>query len=89
MYESKLSNLQSLRKELHGSSDEDTQTEFLASLADIRNQLLVYEQNCRQIQRNIHDEEDEEMAIEASHLGQLAVSAANLHEHMLSSRHAS
>ncbi|XP_067682789.1 nuclear migration protein unc-83-like isoform X1 [Haliotis asinina] len=86
VYESKLSHLQSLRKELHGSSDEDTQTEFLASLADIRNQLLVYEQNCRQIQRNIHDEEDEEVAIEASQLGQLAVSAAALHEHIARSR---
>ena len=47
IYEEKLIQLQRLRAELMEVSDEDTQLDLTAGIADIRNQLYVAQKQCR------------------------------------------
>lgn len=49
IYEEKLIALQRLRSELIEVSDEDTQLDLTAGIADIRNQLYVAQKQCREI----------------------------------------
>ncbi|XP_041353750.1 uncharacterized protein LOC121371719 [Gigantopelta aegis] len=81
LYECKLENIQSLRCELQSSSDEETQKDFLASLADLRNQLFVFTKTCRETKRDVEDEED--LGLEETQIGQLAMSAATLREKII------
>ncbi|RUS85699.1 hypothetical protein EGW08_006575 [Elysia chlorotica] len=87
IYESKLAVLGAMRARLTQSSDKDAQQSLLASLADLRNQLLVVSQRCRQMYRDVEDDEDLALPLEElsrldrdSDLGKLAMSAAALHE---------
>ncbi|XP_076464903.1 uncharacterized protein LOC143296731 [Babylonia areolata] len=77
VYESKLCVLQALRQRLTRVSDDQTQRAFLASLADLRNQLHVVSERCRQMYRDV-EEEEEEMHVDTPPLGQLAMSPASL-----------
>lgn len=79
LYESKLSVLQAMRQRLTRVSDDQMQQSFLASLADLRNQLHVVSQRCRQMYRDMEDEEAA-LPVDQSKFGQLAVSAASMHE---------
>jgi len=49
LYEEKLVSLQRLRQQLMSVSDEESQLELTAGLADIRNQLLVAQKLCSQL----------------------------------------
>ena len=49
IYEEKLIQLQRLRAELMEVSDEETQLDLTAGIADIRNQLYVAQKQCRDI----------------------------------------
>ena len=81
LYESKLSVLQALRQRLTRVSDDLTQRSFLASLADLRNQLHVVSQRCRQMYRDVEDEEAVTPAtLDRSDFGRLAMSPASLRE---------
>ncbi|XP_012946402.1 uncharacterized protein LOC101852145 [Aplysia californica] len=77
--ESKLSVLQEMRARLLRTSDDSAQRVFMASLGDLRNQLHVMSERCREVYRDM-DDEDELPASHQSDLGDLAISAATLHE---------
>ena len=79
LYESKLSVLQVMRQRLTRVSDDQMQRSFLASLADLQNQLHAVSQRCRQTHRDMEDEEDAVLG-DLSNFGQLAMSAASVHE---------
>ena len=79
LYESKLSVLQAMRRRLTRVSDDQMQQSFLASVADLRNQLHVVSQRCRQMYRDMEDEEDAVLG-DLSNFGRLAMSAASVHE---------
>lgn len=48
LYEQKLITLQQLRAELADVLDEDVQTDLMAGIADIRNQLYVAQRQCQE-----------------------------------------
>ncbi|KAK7104938.1 hypothetical protein V1264_019575 [Littorina saxatilis] len=79
VYEDKLHVLQAMRQRLTRVSDDSTQRAFLASLADLRNQLQVVSQRCRQMYRDVEDQ-DSATDTDQSQLGRLAVSAATVQE---------
>ncbi|KAH9492902.1 hypothetical protein Btru_032575 [Bulinus truncatus] len=78
LYESKLSVLQTIKARLTKTSDNKAQRTLLAALADLRNQLLVVSERCQKVYRDV--EEDEDLPLEQTDFGKLAVSAASLHE---------
>ncbi|GFS14603.1 A-kinase anchor protein 6 [Elysia marginata] len=88
VYESKLAVLGAMRAQLTQSSDAEAQQVLLASLADLRNQLLVVSQRCKQMYRDLEDDQDLPLQPldgldgldKDSDFGKLAVSAAALHE---------
>ncbi|GFO03815.1 A-kinase anchor protein 6 [Plakobranchus ocellatus] len=85
VYESKLAILGAMRSRLTESSDAEAQQALLASLADLRNQLLVVSQRCKQMYRDVEDDQDLpvqplDALNKESDLGKLAMSAAALHE---------
>ncbi|KAL8613804.1 hypothetical protein ACOMHN_029661 [Nucella lapillus] len=79
LYQSKLAVLQAMRQRLTRVSDDAAQSSFLASLADLRNQLHAVTQRCSQMYRSV--EEEGEMQVDGvMPLGQLAISPATLME---------
>lgn len=67
--------LQAMRKHLTHCSNDDAQRTILATLADLRNQLLVASKRCREMYR---DAEENELIVDD--FGHMAVSAAAFHE---------
>lgn len=57
MHEEKLIALQQLRAELGDVLDEDLQTDLMAGIADIRNQLYVAQRHFHDIMRSDADKE--------------------------------
>ncbi|XP_050406515.2 uncharacterized protein LOC126821926 isoform X2 [Patella vulgata] len=57
VYESKLQCLSQLRSQLSCSSDDSAQRDYLASIADLRNQLFSFSKRCRDAKHNLDDEE--------------------------------
>lgn len=57
MYEKKLVALHQLQAELGDVLDEDLQTDLMAGIADIRNQLYVAQRHCHDIMRSDADKE--------------------------------
>ncbi|CAG5127367.1 unnamed protein product [Candidula unifasciata] len=78
LYESELSLLQSMRPQLAKNSDPLAKS-LLASIGDLRYQLLVMSQRCCQIDHYIEDSDDT-LLHQHSDLGKLAVYSTTLHE---------
>ena len=71
--------LQEMQAKLTNTTDNAAHQTSLASLADLRNQLFVVSQRCRDIYRDL-DDEDELPGVDQTELGNLAMSAASLSE---------
>ncbi|KAK7507093.1 hypothetical protein BaRGS_00001944 [Batillaria attramentaria] len=84
MYETKLAVLQAMHNRLTHCSSDDAQRTMLASIADLRNQLLTVSDRCRQMYRDM--EEDEALPVDDTQFGRLAMSAATVHESYKNSR---
>ncbi|ESP01616.1 hypothetical protein LOTGIDRAFT_172560 [Lottia gigantea] len=57
VYESKLQCLSQLRSRLSCSSDDSAQRDYLASVADLRNQLFTISKRCRDARLDLEDEQ--------------------------------
>ena len=68
-----------MRARLTHATDPSAQQATLASLADLRNQLLVVSQRCRDVYRDLGDD-DMLPGASQTELGNLAISAATLQE---------
>ncbi|CAG5119699.1 unnamed protein product [Candidula unifasciata] len=77
LYESRLSALQSMWASLTKTSDHAAQQQLLASVADLRNQLFVVSERCREIYYDMEDDETIPLD-QQTDLNQLAVTAAAL-----------
>lgn len=78
IYETRLAILQEMRNRLTRCSSGDVQRTFLASIADLRNQLHMVSKRCRQMYKDM--EEDEALPVDDSQFGRLTMSAATMHE---------